>query len=99
MILQCRDQYLARQRQIARIELTRERHRPFHQCRDFVEQLIGNDGAAIQRCGQRLDLAAYLGSPTRECRAYLAPALERGGIGGRRVNADRGRRHEAMPET
>ena len=60
MLLQRRDQHLARQRQEARLELPGKGHRPFHQRRDFIEQRVGDDGAAPEPLPPAL-------RPAREC--------------------------------
>ena len=48
MVLQRRDQHLSRQRQEALLEAAGERHRPFHQRRDLIEQRVAHQRPAAE---------------------------------------------------
>ena len=56
VLLQRRDQHLARQREKARLEVPGERHRPLDQRGDLIEQRRGDQSPGRRAGGQRGDL-------------------------------------------
>ncbi len=85
VVLQRRDQHFARQRQVARVELTGDRHGPLHQCSDFLEQRLGQYRAALQAQRQRFDLGAQDLLPFVEQRNHAAALLQQPLIAGGRA--------------
>ncbi len=59
VILQRRDQHLARQRQKPLLEAAGEGHRPLHQRRDFIEQRFAHQGPAAEPGRHRCDTLAH----------------------------------------
>ena len=77
VILQRRDQHFARQREEALLEAAGDRHRPFDQRRDFIEQRLARSARgrpALRR--QRADLRADALARARRSRAITRPRLE-----------------------
>ena len=79
VILQRRDQHLARQRQEARLEMPGERHRPLDQRGDFIEQRVAHQWPAAQASRRRPrpargSCAPLPRTPPRPCRARAASA-------------------------
>ena len=60
VVLQRRDQHLARQREEARLEMPGDGHGPLHQRGHLIQQRIADERPAAERVGRRSDLGADL---------------------------------------
>src|SRR5581483_10490399 len=92
VILQCRNQHLARKCQEAFLETTRYRNRPFNQCRDFIQQSGGDQRLSTVACvsqfrSRRRDALLDEGAARLEVGDYIATHLERLLVGARRSHS------------
>ena len=96
MVLQRRDQHLARQREEALLEAPGEGRRPLHQRGHLVEQRLADERATPVLGRERRDARADQLAAAREIGDHAPRLLEASGIARRRGERDLPRRHEAM---
>ena len=96
VLLHRRDRHLGRQLEELRVEAAGERHRPFDQGRDLVEQRGVDDGVAADALRRRRDAGADGFAPRVDVGHDLAALQQRRHVGRRRRQTDRLRRHEAV---
>ena len=83
VVLQGRDQHLARQGEEALLEAPGERHRPLDQRGDFLEQRLADQRAPVQAGGERGDFGADALAAHREIRQHAAALAQRALVGAR----------------
>ena len=96
MILHRRDRHFLRQLQVALVEMPEQRHRPFDQRRDFIEQRVFDDCVAAARLRERQRSAADQLAPLGDVCDDVS-LLQRLDIFRRARDRQRSRRVKAMP--
>src|SRR3569833_3022635 len=97
MVLQRRNQHLARQLEETLLKAPGQRNWPFTQRSDFVEQIITDERSTAERRGDIHNLVTDQVAAGREIGEHVAPAAQRSLVRGRRADLDGPRRMEPMP--
>ncbi len=97
MVLQGRDEHFARQRQEILIEAAADRHRPFDQRGDFVQQSVAEQRVSAELGGGGRDSIFDRLAPGVEARQHIAAPSQGPFVRGRRSDSDRLGCVEAMP--